>query len=118
MLCSGEIPLCSVTPYFMHGRRAKFPGNSREAWHNWAGRPYFVHLEDNEEYILESLHHMPYASLVQEVKAGRIACNDAFSHPLYYREFLRGSRRRHLYHQGADTLRAIRCAFAGFLAFL
>ena len=56
-----------------------------------AGRPYFVHLEDNEEYILESLHHMPYASLVQEVKAGRIACNDAFSHPLYYREFLRGA---------------------------
>ena len=49
-----------------------------------AGRPYFVHLEDNEEYILESLHHMPYASLVQEVKAGRIACNDAFSHPLYF----------------------------------
>lgn len=56
-----------------------------------ARRPYFVHLEDNEEHILESLHHMPYPELEREVKAGRLACGDAFINPLHYRNFLRGA---------------------------
>ncbi len=56
-----------------------------------AGRPYFVHLEDNEEYILEKLHHMPYAELEREVRAGRITCSEAFCNPLHYQDFLRGA---------------------------
>lgn len=56
-----------------------------------ARRPYFVHLEDNEEYILESLHHKPFAQLEQEAREGSLVCNDAFIHPLRYREFLGGA---------------------------
>lgn len=69
----------------------EIPRKLTEGLARLAGRPYFVHLEDNEEYILESLHHMPYAELEREVRAGRITCSDAFSHPLHYRNFLRGA---------------------------
>lgn len=52
------------------------------------GRPYFVHLEDNEEHILESAYRVPFATLAHAVGEGRVEPAPQFSHPVHYRQFL------------------------------
>ncbi len=51
-------------------------------------RPYFVHLEDNEEHILECAYQAPFAALAEAVGQGRVEPAPQFSHPVKYREFL------------------------------
>lgn len=54
-------------------------------------RPYFVHLEDNEEYILEKMYQAPIQRLRAAAEAGRFQAVPQFCHPVRYREFLAGA---------------------------
>ncbi len=51
-------------------------------------RPYFVHLEDNERYILEKAYNAPFEKLEEAARNGRIEPAPQFSHPLHHQEFL------------------------------
>lgn len=55
------------------------------------GRPYLVHLEDNERYILEKVYKAPFDTLCEAARAGRIEIAPEFCHPLLHQSFLEGA---------------------------
>lgn len=56
------------------------------------GRPYFVHLEDNERYILEKMYKAPFARLEAAAEQDRFQTVPQFSHPVLHQRFLAGAR--------------------------
>lgn len=57
-----------------------------------AGRPYFVHLEDNERYILEKVYQAPFAKLEAAAATEHFQAVPQFSHPVLHQRFLAGAR--------------------------
>lgn len=55
------------------------------------GRPYLVHLEDNERYILEKVYKAPFDVLYAAAERGRLESMPAFSHPVLHQRFLEGA---------------------------
>ena len=55
------------------------------------GRPYFVHLEDNERYILEKVYKAPFERLYAAAKRGHVEISPNYCHPVLHQRFLEGA---------------------------